>query len=334
MCVAIVAIVAFFDYSRTKRKAKKKQKSLQNLAKSYEFSALNEDIAQFAKISGASKSIMLIAQSLVQSGDNEMAINIYLSLFRAVKDENEKIQILEALGFAYFEAGFLERAKNIFTQILENYPRNTTVMGHLMQCYENLGDFANARESLSCLAEMDENFAKSTDFLANLAYLNFKILLQSDAPMDEKITAAQNAVKDKNLRKIALNFLKMADFAKFFDAAKEIQDLDDLIDLFWDVPEENFPDDAKKNQKILEILAAKNCNLQKNAPDPKNFALKMLKLFNESGENLTLNFEYRCKNCHGIFPFDAERCLQCHALGEMDLLLKPRRISKVHHEKN
>lgn len=321
--IAIIATIALLDYSHNKYKAQKKSKSLKELAKSYEYTTLNQDIVNFIQISPkALPSLMLIAKAHSQSGDSQTAINIYLSLLEAIKDSKEKVHILEALGNTYLDAGFLQRAKDIFTQILQTYPRNGNAMSSLMQTYENMGEYQKALEALECLDEIHSQ--DNLSFINNKNYFYLMILLNTHTiPIVKKIKNAtiignHNPIFHKHI----LRFLKTYDLKAFWDYLFTINFSRNFIDILWEIPQEHLPKNINQYPSIFEVFVAKG--FFEEQVKFEFFELEILYLARHySKKQVNLNFEYRCHNCKSIFPFDSLRCPNCSDLGEMDLILKP-----------
>lgn len=321
--IAIIATIALLDYSHNKYKAQKKSKSLRDLAKSYEHTTLNQDIVNFIQISPkALPSLMLIAKAHSQSGDSQTAINIYLSLLETIKDSKEKINILEALGNTYLDAGFLQRAKDIFTQILKTYPRNDNAMSSLMQTYENMGEYQKALEALNCLDEITPQ--DNQKFTNNKNYFYLMILLNTHTiPIATKIKNAI-AISNNNpiFRKYILRFLKTYDLSAFWSHLLTIHNPKNIIDILWEIPQQNLPKNIQEYPNIFEVFVAKG--FFEEQIKFEFFELEILYLARHySKKHVNLNFEYRCHNCKNIFPFDSLRCPNCSDLGEMDLILKP-----------
>ncbi len=324
--IAIIATIAILDYSHHKYRSKKKSQSLKNLAKSYEHTTLNQDMMQFIAISPQSlPSLMLIAKAYAQSGDSQMAIHIYLSLLESIKTPQEKILILEALGNVYLKAGFLQRAKDIFTQILKTYPRNANAMTALMKTFENMGEYQKALETLDCLDAIKT--LDKQNFNDNKNYFYLMILLGTHhIPIAKKIDHICKIGKNSPiLHKPILKFLKMYDLEAFWHYLFELKHIRNFIDLLWEFPKDNLPKDLKQHEAIFEIFIAKGYI---DPPDTSIkfsiFELEILYLLQKySDKKVYLAFEYRCHHCKSILPFDSLRCPHCGELGEMDVILKP-----------
>ena len=134
--ISIIVLVAIADYTRNRFKQKEKVDSLKALAENfnfYEFDKNLNDAINFSKT--PQETLVFIAKIYVQSGNFDDAIKIYLAILDKISDLKDKIEIFELLGIAYYKAGFMQRAKAIFIEILKNNPRNKTALSLLMQTY-------------------------------------------------------------------------------------------------------------------------------------------------------------------------------------------------------
>ena len=324
--VAIIATIALFDYSRNKYRIKQKNKSLEDLAKSYEYTSLNEDIIKIIQNSQNSlEPLMLMAKSYAQSGNSENAIQIYLSALESIKNSKQKIQILEALGQTYLQAGFLQRAKDIFTQILKSHPRNPEVLKSLMQTYEKMGEYQKAIEVLECLNEAQGDFSSLQKYQT---YFYLMTLLQSHLiPLQKKIKNAIIISKAHLfLERMVLKFLKSNDPKSFWELAFKAKETRNYIDLFFSFEKEKLPDQIYQHHQIFEIFVAKGY-FESNKPC-EVFELEVLRCLQKSNKEISLAFEYRCNHCKKIFPFDSVRCPDCGELDLMDLILKPIEVKR------
>ena len=127
--LVIIITIVIADSIRAKQMRKKKQDSLNNLSKNFENTTLNQNIGEIiANIKNATPTLMLIAETYSKIGDYEQAIAIYKTLNEYQNNTIEKINILESLGESYYKAGFLERSKTIFTEILRSYPHSFKIL--------------------------------------------------------------------------------------------------------------------------------------------------------------------------------------------------------------
>ncbi len=171
--VAIIVVVVFVDYGRNKYRSKKREMALENFTKSYNETSLDDEIIAFLSYAkNPISSLLFLAKTYNIAGDSAYAIKIYLGLLEQVKNSQEKLIILESLGITYFETGFLQRAKNIFLEILKSQPRNPQILLYLMRTYENMGEYKHALETLDCLNEIGTSKQQKENKLVE-TYLQF-----------------------------------------------------------------------------------------------------------------------------------------------------------------
>ena len=89
------------------------------------------------------------------NSDFEKSLDIYNELLK-VDDGSNTIELMYLLGRTYFKAGFLERAKQIFLNILKNNPRTPEALKYLLLVYEYMRDYKSAFEVLEPLDELEQ----------------------------------------------------------------------------------------------------------------------------------------------------------------------------------
>ncbi|MCE3047663.1 tetratricopeptide repeat protein [Helicobacter kayseriensis] len=331
--IAIIAFAILTDYYRNLHRRRKKEKSLNALVKSYEHNGYFDGIAEFLKVSkDPIPTLLLLAKGHAQSGDNQQAIKIYLTLITQTNDGTQKLEILEHLGETYFQAGFLHKSKEIYLEILSNNPRSINALLKIIELYEILGEYQNALDALSCLEENLENPSQKekTQITLLQQYLQTLQLLQdhhkSDAQKAPKLLELLS--KQPQLMRLILTHFKTTNLALFWESFPS-QNWQNFIDLIWNFSLEQIPQKFVAQSSVIEVFQAKGYYPSKGC---SNFGLEIMRLFHQhSSIKLQLSFSYKCKECLNEFPFDNFRCPTCGALGIMDLVLKPQ---QVRHEKN
>ncbi len=341
--IAIVASVALLDYWRNRYKEKQKDKSLKNLAKSYEFVGLTEGVEEFlALCQNPIPTLQFIANAYMQSGNTQEAIKIYLSILENLKHSHAeaRIEILQDLGKAYFNAGFLQRAKGIFLEILKNYPRNPQVLSYLLRTYESLSEYKNAIDALECIEEIYDCASLPQDFhqdstqehffhtlSLNKAYLYTLLLInQHNTSLVSKIQRL-NEIKDKEprLEKMILQYFKSVSFSLFWERVQESENIAKYVDILWGFERKNVPLEQITNKQILDVYRAKGWILDSKVCDI--FELENMRILNQySNLKVTLGFEYRCHSCKQIFPFENARCSSCGELLNSDVIYKVQKV--------
>lgn len=324
--IGIIAFILIADYYRNLYKKKQRQKSLNALVKSYEHHGIFDGIAEFLKVSKEPiPTLLFIAKSYAKGGDNQQAIKIYLTLIEQFDESRQKIEVLEELGTLYVRAGFLQKGKDIFLEILKNNPRNLKILSALVDLYGMLGDYQSAYDALECIEENQENMSKNEKHRLFLAREYFRMqmvfMLRDEEKRNQELIEILS--KEPRLRKMILSFFKI-NAPKLFWEYLPHKDWENLIDLLWDIPASKIPLSIIKNNPAIEVFQAKGYFPTQQC---KNFSLESIRLFHTySQEKATLSFLYVCPHCQSQFPFDEFRCSVCGELGELKLISKPQRL--------
>lgn len=322
--LSIIILVALADFTRNRFKAKQKEHSLKALAENFNFYELDSHLNDALHFSKTPKeTLIIIAQIYVKSGNFDDAIKIYLAILDKISDLKGKIEIFELLGSAYFRAGFLQRAKEIFIEILKHNPRSENALLLLMQTYEVMGDYNNALEVISCLEEVRgvEHFRAVKTYIKMLILINDSLMSASLREREITKLMAQGA------RKLALQYFLAHNPALFWEAILACEDAKNYIDLLWNMP---LPREiqnaiqsinAESSKQIADIYRAKGVICDDMACE--NFELETLRILRKhSHKHANLGFKYKCKSCQGIFPFDSHRCQNCAEVGEMSVVVE------------
>ena len=89
--LGIVALIILGDYYRNLYQRKQRQKSLNTLVKSYEHNGIFDGISEFLKVSkDPIPTLIFLAKSYAQGGDNQQAIKIYLTLIEQFSEPQKK----------------------------------------------------------------------------------------------------------------------------------------------------------------------------------------------------------------------------------------------------
>ncbi|GAA8980760.1 hypothetical protein EKB5_10130 [Helicobacter pylori] len=311
----IIALVILLEQARAYFTRKRNKKFLQKFAQNQNAYASSENLDELLKHAKIS-SLMFLARAYSKIADIEMSIEILKGLLnRSLKDE-EKIAVLDLLAKNYFSVGYLQKTKDTVKEILRFSPRNVEALLKLLHAYELEKDYSKALETLECLEELE---VVEIETIKNYLYLMHLIENKEDAA---KILHVSKASLD--LKKIALNHLKSHDENLFWQEIDATERLENVIDLLWDM---NIPAFILEKHAILQDIARSQGLLLDNKPC-QVFELEVLRALLNSPIKASLTFEYRCKHCKQIFPFESHRCPVCYQLAFMDMVLK---ISKETH---
>ena len=319
--ISIIVLVAIADYTRNRFNQKEKVDSLKALAENfnfYEFDKNLNDAINFSKT--PQETLVFIAKIYVQSGNFDDAIKIYLAILDKISDLKDKIEIFELLGIAYYKAGFMQRAKAIFIEILKNNPRNKTALSLLMQTYETLGEYANALDVISCIEEVEGSDSK--DKLERVkAYIKM-LVLTNDSLMNSQVREREilKAISSENI-KPALQYFLAHNTKLFWEILSTQKTLHNFIDLLWKLPLPCRNEAINANKQIADIYRAKG--LINDEMECEIFELEALRILRKySHKRADLGFKYRCAFCSSSFPFETHRCPTCSEVGGMNLVLE------------
>ncbi|OOP85175.1 hypothetical protein BB415_03905 [Helicobacter pylori] len=313
----IIALVILLEQARAYFTRKRNKKFLQKFAQNQNTYASSENLDELLKHAKIS-SLMFLARAYSKA-DIEMSIEILKGLLnRSLKDE-EKIAVLDLLAENYFSVGYLQKTKDTVKEILRFSPRNVEALLKLLHAYELEKDYSKALETLECLEELE---VPEIETIKNYLYLMHLIENIENKEDAAKILHVSKASLD--LKKIALNYLKSYDENLFWQEIDATERLENVIDLLWDM---NIPAFILEKHALLQDIARSQGLLLDNKPC-QIFELEVLRALLNSPMKARLTFEYRCKHCKQIFPFESHRCPVCYQLAFMDMVLK---ISKKTH---
>ncbi|WQZ88049.1 hypothetical protein KVM84_02935 [Helicobacter pylori] len=305
----IIALVILLEQARAYFTRKRNKKFLQKFAQNQNAYAGSENLNELLKHAKIS-SLMFLARAYSKIADIEMSIEILKGLLnRPLKDE-EKIAVLDLLAENYFSVGYLQKTKDTVKEILRFSPRNVEALLKLLHAYELEKDYSKALETLECLEELE---VPEIETIKNYLYLMHLIENKEDVA---KILHVSKASLD--LKKIALNHLKSHDENLFWQEINTTERLENVIDLLWDM---NIPAFILEKHALLQDIARSQGLLLDNKPC-QIFELEVLRALLNSPMKASLTFEYRCKHCKQIFPFESHRCPVCYQLAFMDMVLK------------
>ena len=304
--VAVIFVVSYANYLWSKYKKKSESKKLDKFLSSFEFAKNEKDYSSLVKSNPeAIRSMMLLASIYYKSGDYEEAIKIYLVLLDAVKDKENRIDILSMLGKTYHKAGFLHRSRDILKESLQLKARNPEVLKILLVILERLKEYTDSIDVMEALEELGENVTVERSFLDALLIIEDPKI--QDSQKIEKLTVHMQ--KFPYTTHIILEFLF---FRSSEDAWKLLKTspIEDVIDILWNIPKQHMNFEAVDNISILkELFTAKGWIDESDGSDI--FELDVLIKLRDKKQIADLSFEYACNNCKQIFPIYFHRCPGC-----------------------
>jgi lipopolysaccharide biosynthesis regulator YciM len=316
--------LSFLSYWWGRHKASREHKDLEDFLGT--FNDVSVDIAaQVHNNTPTNEMWLLLASAYEQQGNHEKSIEIYHALLHKKSDDIIQKEILLKLGQAYFKAGFLERSKMSFLQILQNHPRTPQALHHLILIYEQLQQFASAQEVLDVLEEIGEEVKAEKLYLHTRAFLS-----NPKHTIDEKATFCIDTYQQHHMLSYLLfEYLfthRPALAWEHFDQSLSVR----LVDILWLTSVENLDlDIIEANGFLRELFSARKAVDMAQASTV--FELDVLLALGQctTKSKATLQFEYTCSACKHVSFFPFHRCAHCHTIDSVEPTMS---LTKEWHE--
>ena len=261
------------------------------------------------------KPLALLANAFENSGEYHKSINIYIYLIKNTENTIDNIELMKKLGKTYLMAGFLERARAIYAEILHKQPRNVKVLYELGIVYELLRKYDKAREVIEPLKILGEDTKEFENFLEFEEIVSDKTILPN-----KKIELLNNLlIEEPALYRPILSLFFRLNIEKAW-AIIDKKSLYRVIDILWFLPSSQLNlDIISKDERLLTIYYAKGY-IDKQCIKSGIFAIDMLASSRMSGyDNGDLIFSYLCKKCKQNFPVSFIRCPNCLAINTLEV---------------
>ena len=326
LIIVLGLIIALVTYAWGIYRQQKEEGNLLKFLDKFDARECALDIESMPYESHMLKPFSLLAKAFENAGEYPKAIAIYLYLIKNMPDDLTKNELMVRLGNTYLQAGFLERAKNIYLDILRKTPRNIPVLYALGIVYEMMQEYQHAKEVIGPLALLEEEIHSLQLFL------DFAQITQDKkASTAEKIERYKSilAEDDTFYREVVAIFLKLdtQEAWKIIDTDR----LHEVLDILWLLPNSQLDLDIIANDKKLNTLYYLKGYIQ-DPIEPLGqsgiFALDMLAAAKQNGfEEADLHFSYLCKKCKHHFPIGFKRCPNCMAIHSIEV---EENIGKAH----
>lgn len=321
----IVFVVALFSYWWGRFKTKEDYRHLDRFLRKFRSPPSSVELKELIETSAVPlESWLLLAHSYSKNGEYSKCIDIYHGLLtKRELDINQK-EIMYLLGQTYFKAGFLERSKTIFLEILKMSPRTPQALRYLVLVYEYLKDYQAALEALEPLEEMEVNVVKERVYLTCLLILN-DFTLSSEEKIKQLLEIYE---EHQELTYLIFGYLFKYNPRLAWQSLDHSQSKK-LSSIFWSLEKEAVDFDIiARNSYLRELFSAKGYVSLENESSVFEFDI-LIHLNKSAYRKAIINFEYMCDNCKQVFPFAFNRCSNCHAI---DTLVAQPTIAKEHHE--
>lgn len=324
---ALIFMIAFFSYWWGRFKIKEDEESLDRFIKNFHSLPTERELDDILSLSALSlKSLYILATSYIQKGDYEKSIEIYNSVLKKELSVDDRKETMFLLGQTYLKAGFLQRSKELFLEILSRHPRTPPALQFLLIIYEKMRDFDKAKEVLEPLDEMDMEVAKDSMYL-KLVSMQYDLSLHSEQRVQNIISWYE---QNHQLGYMIFEYLfKQAPSRAWKHLDQSL--CERISDILWNLESHQLDlDIISSNTYLRELYSAKG--LLKSADKSTIFELDVLIQLQSNGyKDADLQFEYLCNECKQIFPFSFHRCPNC--LG-IDTVQNEMLLTKARFEQN
>jgi len=315
LIIVIALIIALVTYGWGLYRQQKEEGNLLKFLEKFDSSECALDTSDMPFQDNMLKPFSLLAKAFETTGEYPKAINIYLYLIKSIQHPSGELELMERLGNTYLHAGFLERSKSIYLEILRRHPRNIKVLYELGIVYEAMHRYDKAKETLEPLKVLGENIGeleRSFEFA--------QLIASKTIEADEKVEKIKVLLKKQPTlyRQIVTAFLQLDT-----KSAWEIIDperIRELIDILWFLPNSQLDLDIITADNKLHTLYYAKGYLQKPMVHSGIFALDMLATAKKGGfTEGDLDFSYLCKKCKQSFPVSFTRCPNCMAINSVQV---------------
>ncbi len=315
LIIIISLIIALATYGWGLYRQQKEQGNLLKFLDKFESTECALDTTDMPFEPHMLKPLTLLAKAFENSGEYHKSINIYLYLIKNIPDDLGKLELMERLGNTYLHAGFLERARSIYAEILRKKPRNIKVLYELGVVYEMMHKYDKAKEVIEPLEMLGEETHALTRFLELSEIKSSKTI-----SIEEKIEKLHKILDaEPTLYREIVNTMLQLDTR----VAWEIIDperLKEVIDILWFLPNSQLDLDIITANTQLSTLYYAKGYVQKPTVQSGIFSLDMLATAKQSGfEQGDLLFSYLCKKCKQSFPVSFNRCPNCMAINSVEV---------------
>ncbi len=315
LIVVISLIIAVVTYAWGLYRQQKEQGNLLKFLEKFDSSECALDTGNMPFEPHMLKPLTLLAKAFENSGEYHKSINIYLYIIKNIYDDLTKQELMERLGNTYLHAGFLERARSIYAEILRKRPRNVQVLYELGVVYEMMHKYDKAKEVIEPLALLGEETYTLTKFLELSEVKANKII-----STEEKLKKLKKILEEEpKLYRQIISIILQLDTKVAWNIV-DPERIKEVIDILWFLPNSQLDLDIIMSNKQLSTLYYAKGYLQDPTAQSGIFSLDMLATAKQSGfEEGDLLFSYLCNKCKQSFPVSFNRCPSCMAINSVEV---------------
>jgi len=315
LIIVIALIIALVTYGWGLYRQQKEEGNLLKFLEKFDSSECALDTTDMPFEPNMLKPLTLLAKAFENTGEYHKSINIYLYLIKHIRQDQGELELMERLGNTYFHAGFLERSRTIYLEILRRTPRNIKVLYELGMVYEGMQRYDKAKEiiePLNVLGEDTQSLERFFDFSALIASKSIDI--------EDKITKIKEIFKkEPSLYRQIVNALLQIDTESAWETIDPTR-IKEVIDILWFLPNSQLDLDIIASNDTLHTLYYAKGYIQKPLANSDIFSLDMLATARQGGfEEGDLLFSYLCKKCKQSFPVSFTRCPNCMSINSVQV---------------
>ena len=315
LIIVISLIIALATYAWGVYKQQKEAGNLLKFLDKFDSAECALDTEQMPFEEHMFKPLTLLAKAFENSGEYHKAISIYLYLIRNLSDEMTKTELMERLGSTYLHAGFLERAKSIYLEILRKKPRSKKVLYELGVVYEMMQEIDKAKEIIEPLSMMGEETQMLQTFLTYTELVSNRTL-----STDERLEALTDLLeKEPSLYRLIIAEMLRLDTRIAWERIDPSR-IREILDILWFLPNSQLDLDIISDDTQLSTIYYAKGYLQRPTTQSGIFTVDMIAKAKENGfEEADLAFSYLCKKCKQSFPVSFKRCPGCMAINSVEV---------------
>jgi len=315
LILVIALIIALVTYGWGLYKQQKEEGNLLKFLEKFDSSECALDTTEMSFEPNMLKPLTLLAKAFETTGEYPKAINIYIYLIKHIEHETGELELMERLGTTYLHAGFLERSRAIYLEILRRKPRHTKVLYELGIVYEMMHRYDKAKEIIEPLKMLGEDTSVLESFF------DFsQLAVTKNMAIEEKVKQLKAILKQQPTlyRPIIITLLQL-DTQSAWEAI-DTNRIKELIDILWFLPNSQLDLDIITSNKKLHTLYYAKGYLPTPVIESGIFSLDMLATARKGGfETGDLLFSYLCKQCKQSFPVSFTRCPNCMAINSVQV---------------
>ena len=306
-------IISLVTYGWGVYKHQKEEGKLLKFLEKFDSSECALETSDMPYDAGMLRPLTLLAKAFENTGEYHKSINIYLYLMKHVTHSSGGLELMERLGNTYLYAGFLERSRSIYMEILRKTPRNKGVLYELSIVHEMMHNYDKAKEVLEPLQIMQDD----TQILEN--FIDFSAVVSSkQADISTKIQKLKELLcKDAQLYRQTFIELLRLDKEKAWEII-DLERIEEVVDVLWFLEPSQLDLAIIKNHKQLHTLFYAKGYMTEAMAESNMFCINMLASAKENGfTEGDLRFSYLCKKCKQSFPVSFKRCPSCMAINSI-----------------